>query len=74
MQQDHVSISRLTPRELEVARLVYQGLLNKEIARELGISQQTVKNHVSAIISKLSVGSRTEVARSYGAYASILRS
>jgi DNA-binding NarL/FixJ family response regulator len=50
----------LTPRELEVLRLVAQGLLNKEIATRLGISERTVKFHVSAILGKLGAGNRTE--------------
>ena len=48
------SVSRLlSPREREVARLVARGLANKEIARELGLSQGTVKMHVHSISLKL---------------------
>jgi DNA-binding NarL/FixJ family response regulator len=43
----------LSPREREVARLVAQGLANKEIARELGLSHGTVKLHVHSIFLKL---------------------
>jgi DNA-binding NarL/FixJ family response regulator len=50
----------LTPRELEVLRLLAQGLLNKEIARRLSITERTVKFHVSAILAKLGAGNRTE--------------
>jgi DNA-binding NarL/FixJ family response regulator len=50
----------LTPRELEVLRLVAQGLPNKAIAQRLEISEHTVKFHVNAILGKLGVQSRTE--------------
>lgn len=52
----------LTGRETEVLRLIGQGLSNKEIARELGITEKTVKTHVSNILSKLGVLSRTQAA------------
>jgi DNA-binding NarL/FixJ family response regulator len=50
----------LTQREFEVLGLVGQGLSNKEIARQLGISEKTVKNHISNIFSKLHVCDRTQ--------------
>lgn len=50
----------LTPRELDVLRLVADGLTNKAIARELGISDHTAKFHVGAILAKLGAESRTE--------------
>lgn len=53
----------LTPRELEVLRLLAQGQLNKEIAAQLVISERTVKFHVSSIMGKLGAGNRTEVVR-----------
>lgn len=52
----------LTGRELEVVKLVAQGLTNKEIARQLGISPATVKAHVERIIGKLGVADRTQAA------------
>ena len=53
-------IGTLTPREHEVMRYVISGLLNKQIAYELSVSEATVKAHVSAILQKLNVDSRTQ--------------
>lgn len=50
----------LTPRELEVLQLLAEGLPNKTIARQLSISEHTVKFHINAIMSKLGAQSRTE--------------
>jgi two-component system nitrate/nitrite response regulator NarL len=55
-----VLIEPLTPRELEVLRLVAEGLPNKTIAARLDISEHTVKFHVNTILGKLGVASRTE--------------
>jgi DNA-binding NarL/FixJ family response regulator len=52
----------LTDRESDVLQLLAQGLANKEIARELGIGETTVKSHVRHILSKLGVESRTQAA------------
>jgi DNA-binding NarL/FixJ family response regulator len=51
---------RLTDRELEVLRLVAKGLNNREVAKELFISENTVKNHVRNILEKLQLHSRME--------------
>jgi DNA-binding NarL/FixJ family response regulator len=51
-----------SPRETEVLRLVAGGRANKEIARKLGIGEKTVKTHVSRILGKLGVQSRTQAA------------
>jgi two-component system, NarL family, response regulator YdfI len=56
-------VEALTPRESEVLELVAQGLANKQIARELDISEHTVKFHISAIYRKLGVTNRTEAVR-----------
>jgi DNA-binding NarL/FixJ family response regulator len=52
----------LTARELEVLRLVGAGKMNKEIATELSISERTARTHVSNILRKLGLGSRTQAA------------
>ena len=51
----------LTPREVEVVRLIAEGLRNKEIAFALGITEQTAKVHVKNILAKLSVNDRTAI-------------
>ncbi len=52
-------VPRLTPRQLEVLRLLDRGLLTKEIAAELGISRHTANNHVRAILRVFGAASRT---------------
>jgi len=53
-------IAPLTPREMEILNYVAQGYLNKQIAVELDISEQTIKNHVTSILRKLNANARTE--------------
>jgi two-component system, NarL family, response regulator YdfI len=53
-------LEELTAREVEVLRLMAEGFGNKQIATRLGISDHTVKFHISSILAKLSVSSRTE--------------
>lgn len=55
-------LTPLSSREMEILELVIQGLSNKEIAYHLGISHQTVKNHMTAILDKLGVADRTQAA------------
>jgi DNA-binding NarL/FixJ family response regulator len=52
----------LSPREMEVLKLVTHGMSNQEIALELSISQQTVKNHMTSVLRKLNVKDRTQAA------------
>jgi two-component system NarL family response regulator len=54
--------SDLSSRELEVLKLIVEGLSNKEIASALTISESTVKNHVNSILGKLRVNDRTQAA------------
>jgi antitoxin HicB len=53
-------ISPLTPRESEVFNYMAQGYLNKQIAELLGVSEQTIKDHISSILRKLNVNARTQ--------------
>lgn len=53
---------KLTTRERQVLRLIVEGLINKEIGRRLGVSSNTVKNHIASITRKLGVSDRTQAA------------
>lgn len=55
-------VDQLTPREMDVLRLVAKGMSNKEIADTLIISEKTTKTHISNILSKLHLADRTQVA------------
>ena len=62
----HVGIGQrdrneLSPRETDIVRLVANGLTNREISERLGLSDKTVKNHISHIFAKLNVRTRTQV-------------
>ena len=53
---------RLTPKEIQVATLVWEGLTNREIGRIIGTSEQVIKNHLRSTFDKLGVWSRLELA------------
>ena len=59
-ERQQVPAPRLTDRELEVLKLVATGLNNRDIAKELFITENTVKNHVRNILEKLQLHSRME--------------
>lgn len=57
---ERMTRSNLTARELEILKILTKGLTNKQIASALGISDNTVRNHINSIIEKLEVSDRTE--------------
>jgi two-component system, NarL family, response regulator LiaR len=59
---EEIATDPLTPREREVLALIARGMANKAIARELSLSEKTVKAHVSNILAKLGVSDRTQAA------------
>jgi len=59
---EEMATDPLTPREREVLSLIGRGMANKVIARELSLSEKTVKAHVSSILAKLGVSDRTQAA------------
>ncbi|USI74563.1 helix-turn-helix domain-containing protein [Sphingomonas morindae] len=62
MAPQPVDLARLTPTQIKVMRGVSSGLLNKQIAFDLGIAEKTVKAHMTALMRKLNVRNRTQVA------------
>jgi DNA-binding NarL/FixJ family response regulator len=62
LEKEEQFFAPLSPREMEILELVIQGMSNREIAYHLGISHQTVKNHMTSILGKLGVTDRTQAA------------
>lgn len=62
LKPEDTTFSPLTDREMEILEHIIEGLSNKEIAFQLSISQQTVKNHVTSILAKLNLADRTQAA------------
>jgi DNA-binding NarL/FixJ family response regulator len=61
----HDALLRLTPRELEVLRMISDGLSNAEVASRLHLSVHAIKFHLAGIYRRLSVANRTEAAVMY---------
>ncbi len=61
-QDAAVHVAALTPQQFRVMSMIAEGLLNKQIAYDLGVSEATVKAHMTAIMRKLGVNNRTQVA------------
>lgn len=66
---DTAALTTLTPTQMKVLRGVHSGLLNKQIAFDLGIAEATVKAHMTALMRKLKVRNRTQVAIAAQAFA-----
>ena len=60
--EDEIKIESLTKRELQVLKELAIGKFNRDIAKEMEISERTVKNHISSIFKKLDVTDRTQAA------------
>jgi DNA-binding NarL/FixJ family response regulator len=65
-------LAELTPREREVLCLIVAGASNREIAQTLFISERTVKNHITSILSRLNLGNRTQAAMYASSFQTLL--
>lgn len=63
--EENLDIYELTDREKDIVRLIAKGLSNKEIAGEVYLSEGTVKNHITSILSKMDLKHRTQIAIKY---------
>lgn len=61
MNNRHIMAERITPREIEIIRLVAQGLTNQEIGERLSISRWTARTHVSTVLGKTGARNRVEL-------------
>ncbi|NJL36354.1 MAG: response regulator transcription factor [Leptolyngbyaceae cyanobacterium SM1_4_3] len=71
-QQLPPKLAELTPREREVLCLIVAGASNREIAQTLFISERTVKNHITSILSRLNLGNRTQAAMYASSFQTLL--
>ena len=62
---ENPALEELTPRELDITRLVAQGMTNKEIAGELYLSEGTIRNNIVVIMEKMNVTNRTQLSMAY---------
>ncbi|MGF7152025.1 DNA-binding NarL/FixJ family response regulator [Sphingomonas zeicaulis] len=62
MDRDSVNAAHLTPAQVRVMQGVRSGMINRQIAEDLGIAEATVKAHMTALMRKLNVRNRTQVA------------
>lgn len=64
-KREKLDLSELTEREVEVVKLIAEGLTNKEIAERIFLSEGTIKNYISNILNKLDLKQRTQIAIKY---------
>jgi RNA polymerase sigma factor (sigma-70 family) len=62
---ENKALESLTPRELDIIRLVAQGMTNREIGKQLFLSEGTVRNNIAVIMDKLDVKNRTQLGLMY---------
>jgi len=70
--RNDLSVSSLTPKELQIIYYLLQGLTNKEIGRELGISEQTVKHYINSILKKIKKRNRVDIILSFHRFKNLI--